>query len=109
MTTARLDGVTPSGGAWRSSDVLLRGGQGKCQRCRQPVRWVMTRKGKAMPLDVDEIVTDDPALVLWDLDARRIQPVMGIESTGRRCHFETCPCRAKERDARTRVYDEPPF
>ena len=64
----------------------------ECRECGAAMRWVLTRKGKTMPIDDEpsaagKFVIDDP-----DSDPPRVRFIGDSPYTGERftSHFETC-------------------
>jgi hypothetical protein len=59
-----------------------------CRSCQQPVEWVRTKKGTAMPLDLPP--TPEGNMVLVDGIARMRTPEDAALEP-RQSHFVTCP------------------
>lgn len=61
-----------------------------CKTCGQPIRWVKTANGKAMPLDVEPcedgnlVVVDGVAFSAYTLDVQEGRQRF-------KSHFATCP------------------
>ena len=96
--------------------MLLRGGKGRCKRCRQPIRWVYTRRGKAMPLDERERIADDAALNGYVALNGRAVPLFNLDAfkvergqVGRICHLETCTGQTPLEKRALLDSDETPF
>lgn len=79
----------------------MRSGQiGRCRGCGRPVMWVVTEKGRRMPLDprpseqgnvVIDPEEDNVARVFRDFDAAEYWRVQHDARGPYTCHFDTCP------------------
>lgn len=72
----------------------------RCRSCQAPIRWIRTPRGRAMPIDVDVITTDDARAILYTLDGTVVPRTAGVLATGHQSHFVSCPQRAQWRGVR---------
>lgn len=71
--------------------------QSYCRSCEAPIIWVLTEKGKAMPIDVEPSSDGRFLKVAQDIDGKkhvRFLPKTELASNTRplyASHFQTCP------------------
>jgi hypothetical protein len=76
---------------------------GRCRSCRAPIRWVLSEKGRRMPLDPEPYQGDSPRglFVLRSGDrgevAMAATPDAFPEEPHYRSHFASCPNAARHR------------
>lgn len=68
-----------------------------CRGCAAPIRWLMTPKGKRMPVDAEPVKYEDhimELLVFEDGTVTRATVYNSLRGTGNfyTAHWATCPC-----------------
>ena len=63
---------------------------GRCRSCGADVIWVLTERGRRMPLDREEVL--ERGARLFVIDDKGVAHRANVPR-GRRCHLSTCPER----------------